>query len=566
MIERISCCAVESDLASKTLRQADPSVQNPCRFSVLLGNTTPELEPNIPVSYQCRVNFPPAHKCSREESQTASFDLLRGPNQAPSCRIIDTFTASQPEMSLVMSTNAQQLLPQLQLTGDMPPSSMSASSQQLDVFSFNEQGMRTISARATNTTCTVKLPHTAEVCASWPQPRQPNPPHAGRLPNPSQENWKLVPVVQSSKAGRLKRKQFNKDMAGVESAVGFQQASQQRARHIKTSPFIDLQTTSSNLKLHSPEAVTQLTAKNTVNAQAFEGKLRSSGSDSARLLAPSQMPPQSDAPSAGDLQPEKPVTKPGSVAQQEDALTILPCNLSLTEQICCKAQQIQPAQQVEPEQQAQQPQQHEQAQKAQQTQQPQATRHKLKARADWLRTLADQLEAEAQKAEPGTVEEVQKHVQHQDIQRNIQKLSFQKCQALADKAERSIRVPVQLPNAQAAMAVQRSQGMALRDSALPLQDGQIMCPEAQPVMATLQEVHEAAACQQTVTAGAVCFWPPLCSLCLICHCNRDSLAQHHAFQSVHTSMSASDKTWTLIGKIVIPIGKVQSIFVCNAEA
>ena len=426
-------------------------------------------------------------------------------------------TASPPEMPVVRSTNAQQRLPQHQLIGDIPSSSMTASSQQLDIFNTTGQALHTISATPTNTACTVKLPHTAEMCAPWPQLQQPNPPHAGMFPDPSQGNWKLVPVVQSNKAGRLKRKQINKDMACMESAVSYKQASQ-RARHIKTSPSIDLQAISSNLKLRTPEAIAKLTARNPVEAQALDGKSRNSRSDSVRLPDPSQMPPQSDAPSVGRSQPEEAVTKLNPVAQ-EDTVTTLPCNLSLAEQI---------AQQVQPAQQAHRPQQGQQTQKAPQTQQAQGTQHKLIARVKWLRTLADQLQAEAQKAEPRTVEEVQQDLQHQGIQQRIHRLSPEECQALADKAQRSVQVPVQL---QATVAAQRSQGMAVRDCALPLQDGQILCPEARPVMATLQEVHEAAACQQTVTAGAICFWPPLIVLFLTCYCRRDSLALYHAFHS-----------------------------------
>ena len=403
-------------------------------------------------------------------------------------------------MPLVKSTDAQQLLHQHPLTRDMPSSSISASSQQSDIFPTTQQALHTISATATNAACTVNLPDTAEMCAPWPQLQHPALPHAERLPNPSQGNWKLVPVVQSSKAGRLKRKQFhNTDVANVKSAVNHKQASQQRARCIKTSPSMDLQAMPGDSTLHTPEVTTQLTATNPVSAQALEDNSRSSGSDCALLPDPSQMPAKSAAPSVRGSQPETAVTQLGAVAQQEDAPTTLPCDLVLAEQICCKAQQGQPAQQA---QQAHKAQQAEPAQQPQWTQEAQETQRKLIVRAAWHQTLSDQLSAEAQVAEPRTVEEVQKQAQSQQIQQHIQSLSPQQRQALADKATRSVQVPVRLPGAQAAEAAHRSQGMAVRDCALPLQDGQIMCPEARPFMATLHEVHEAAACQQVVTAGA----------------------------------------------------------------
>ena len=511
------CCAAENGFAPEALRQAHPSEDPPCCSNVL-ANTTLESGPNAPVTDHYRANFPPAEECSQEESQTVGVELLSGPHQAFPIDL--SSTASQPEIPLVKSSNAQQLLPQHPLTGDIPSSSsMSASSQQPDIFPTSEQALRTVSAMATNTACTVKSSDTAEMCAPWPQLQQPNPPHAGRLPNPSPANWRLVPVVQSSKAGRLKRKHFNTDMSGMESAVGPKQASQQRAGHIKTSPSIDLQPTVNDPEVHTPEATTQLTAESPVNAQACHGKSRNLGSDSPRLPDPSQMPPKSDTPSVGRVQPESAVTKLGAVAQQEDAPTSLPCDLVLAEQVCCKAQQGQPAQQAQQAAPAQQPQPGEEAREMQ---------RKLIARAEHMQTLREQLLAEAQKAEPRTVDQVHNDVQHQDIQRRIRSLSPQQCQALADKAQRGVQVPVQNPDAQAAEAAQRSQGMAVRDCALPLQDGQIMCPEARPVMASLQEVHEAAARQQAVIAGAICFWPPMLIVFLTCCCRRDSLAQHHA--------------------------------------
>ena len=550
----MSCFAAENDFALKALRQADPP-EDPSCFSHVLGNTTLESGPNISVSDHYRENFPPAHKCSHEDSQTVGIELPSGPNQA--CLIhLNSSTASQSEMPLVKSTNAQQLLPQNPLTGHIPSSSISASSQQPDICPTSGQALRAISATATNTACTVEFPDTAEMCASWPQLQQSNPPHAGRLPNPSPGNWRLVPVVQSSKAGRLKRKLVNTDTSGVRLTVGHKQASQQRAGHIKTSPSVDLQPTLSDSKVHTPEATTQLTAENPVNAQACEGKSRSVGSNSAWLPGPSQVPPMSDAPSVGRSQPASAVTKFGAITQQEDALTTLPSDLVLAEQVGCKEQQVQPAQQA---QQACKAQQAEPAQQHQRTQEAQEPQHKLLARAEWMQTLREQLLAEAQKAEPRTVEEVRKDVQHQKIQRHIRSLSRQQCQALADKAQRGVPVPVQLPDAQAAEAAQRSEGMAVRDCALPLQDGHIICPEARPVMVTLQEVHQAAACQQVVNAGAICFWPPLFIVFLICYCRRDSLAQQGAFQSMHASSPASDNTWDMAGNLVIPIGWLQPI-------
>lgn len=376
---------------------------------------------------------------------------------------------SQPRMPLVT-------------IGDIPTTSMSASSQQAHVFPTSEQALCTISATATNNACKVRLPHTA---APWPQLQQPNPPEIDSIQYPLQQTWKLRPVVQSSKASRLKRKHFNTGMAGAESAVTHRDANKHRLVSTKPCPFIDPQGIPIATKSRTSEVMTQLAAETHVNVQALAvNKSASSGSDRTWCPESSQVPStELPAASVGGSQPEPAFNKLEAAAQDEDAPTTFPCDLALAQQICCKAQQVQEAQQPH------------------QTREAQEVQRKLTERAKKLQTMVDQLQAEAQQTAPRTVEEVQKEVQSQEILEHIYRISPQQRQALVKKAKRSVQVPVQLPNARAGEMARRCQGMAVRDCALPLQGGHIMCPEARPCMATLQEVHEAAACQQVVTAG-----------------------------------------------------------------
>lgn len=384
--------------------------------------------------------------------------------------------ASQPEMPLV-------------IIGDIPSTSMSASSQQAHKFPTSEQALRIISATASNNACKVRLPDTA---VPWPQPQQPNLPEVDSIQNPLQHTWKLGPVVQSSKASRLKRKHINTGMAGAESADTHREANKHRVASTKPCPLIDPQGIPSDTKSLTSEALMLLAAKFPVNVHAVAAnKSGSSGSDRTWCPESNQVLSESPAPSVSGSQPEPACSKLDTAAQEADAPTSFACDL---DQICCKAQQ---AQQV---QEAQQPDQSQEIQEAQ---------RRLTKRAQQLQTQVDQLLAEAQVVAPRTVEEVQKEVQHQEILQHIHRLSPQQRQALAKKAKRSVQVPVQLPNCQAGEVAQRCQGMAVRDCGLPLQDGHIMCPEARPCMATLQEVHEAAACQQVVTAGTACLQFPL---------------------------------------------------------
>ena len=378
----------------------------------------------------------------------------------------------------------------LVIIGDMPSTSVSTSSQQAHVFPTSEQTLRIISATATSNACDIRLPDSA---VAWPQLQQSKPPEIDSIQHPLQQTWKLRPVVQSSKASRMKRKHFNTGMAGTESGITHREANIHRLASTKPCLLTDPQGISTHTKSHTSEALTQLAAETHVNAQALAAnKSGSSGSDHTWCPESNQVLSEAPVPSVGGSKPEPACSKFDTAAQEADAPTSFPCDL---DHICCKAQQAQEAQPVQ------------EAQQLHQAPEAQEVQRKLTERAKQLQTLVDQLQAEAQQMAPRTVEEVQKEVQGQEILKHIHRLSPQQRQALAKKAKRSVQVPVQLPNCQAGEVAQRCQGMAVRDCALPLQDGHIMCPEAQPCMATLQEVHEAAACQHVVTAGTACSLP-----------------------------------------------------------
>ena len=128
-------------------------------------------------------------------------------------------------------------------------------------------------------------------------------------------------------------------------------------------------------------------------------------------------------------------------------------------------------------------------------------RNMLRKRAKSLQSEADRLLFEAQQPIPRTAD----HVEQDELKRihpqRVQAIKAQLSQsAFAQAGGSGVQVPIQHLPAQAAELAQRCKGLAMRDCAVPLQDGRIMCPEARPHMASINELRRAAACQEMATA------------------------------------------------------------------
>ena len=235
-------------------------------------------------------------------------------------------------------------------------------------------------------------------------------------------------------------------------------------------------------KIQAPEATPQLAVTGDVKAQDLQGD-KQAGSYSVLPQQPMQMPSgSSEQPLGGShTQSQAQTALPMSAAELCHKQALSPCStdLVLAKQTCC------------PSDPAQQAQQH---------------RHAtlLIERAKALQCQVDQLGAEAQQAAPRTVEQLQQEAQQRATQQLIQRLPPQQCCTLAPRAQRLVQVPVRLDEAQAATVTHRCQGMAVRDYAMPLQNGFMMGPEARPCMAPLRDLQTAAACQQVVVAAGSC--------------------------------------------------------------
>lgn len=360
-----------------------------------------------------------------------------------------------------------------QLTEDVPSSSMSASSQQMHLFPTTEDPPT--SATITKAACKTDFPDMLEESLPWVQ--WPKLPSAASLPNPFQDTWKLNPVVQSSKAGRKRKR-----LASIEAAVAHKLANPKEPRSNNPLLSTDKHATLCHTKHHSLEVARPLTATDTAQALQEHNQARSDGA----LPQQSSLMPLS--PVEGTQSQQDLTGHPMSQAARQQARSPNPCSSSLVlaEQTCCAEEQAQEARQ-------------------------QRRASLLVERAKALQCQEDQLLAEGQQSTPRTVEQLQQEAQHHTTQQLTQRPSPKQCCTLAQRAQRHVQVPMHLPDTQAAEAAQRCQGMAVRDCAMPLQNGQIMCPQARPCMAALKDLQAAAACQQVVAAAGTLTQP--CAAC-----------------------------------------------------
>lgn len=371
--------------------------------------------------------------------------------------------------------------PEQQLTEGVPSSSTSASSQQVYVPTNTKHTTLASSATATKTACKADVSESPSRSLPWAQ--QPNSPTAASPPKPSQDIWKLEPVVQSSKAGRLKRKRFSTDLAIIATPVAPKLANPKEPHPNNALLPTDTHAT------QAAEVVPQLAATDPAKAQALQGDTQA-GSKNALPQQSSLMPSGSSEPPDGE--PSQPQSQPEtayltSAAELGQGPSQCSSALVLADQTCC------------PEEQPQHAQQHRQA-------------SLLIERAKALQCQVDQLLAEARQPAPRTVEQLQQEAPHHATQQLTHRSLPQQCCTLAQRAHRHVQVPVRLPEAQSAEVAHRCQGMAVRDCAMPLQKGLVMCAEARPCMAPLKDVQAAAACQQVAADAGT---RDLCAACTL---------------------------------------------------
>ena len=384
-------------------------------------------------------------------------------------------TEPKPNLAPGILPEVHQQQPQSLVTKGLQElsSSPSVSSQQLHTSCAGQQTVATSSAEATNTIWQTDQSNTAP--DGFPPAQQPKASTADSPSDVHQSNWRLDPVVKSTKLGRLKRKFGRSDQPGSPACPSHMQEHEQAPRCKKAPSAVDSHVSQPACSLPEVpiEHLTQHIATDTLDSEALCNE-----PSSASLPQQSCQQLPSSALTGCDAAMHCPQAH-AAVSAGYDSKAAPHQGLSLVQQTPSAA----PTQLLT-------------AQGAAQNRR----RHLLRERAKGLQLMGNHLLAEAEQCAPRTTKAVQDEAERQHKQHIVQALRNQHARRrLARAAAPDVQVPIQrLPSqaAAAAEAAQRGRGLAVRDCALPLQDGRLMCAEAQPYRACISELRQAAACQQ----------------------------------------------------------------------
>ena len=288
----------------------------------------------------------------------------------------------------------------------------------------------------------------------------------------------LQPVIRTGKAGR-KRKLVGTDQPRSAEYAAQQSMYKQMPTCYRKAPFTDEHASQhATVNMHSAgqEPPAQNTATNTMCSTAVEGN-KQSGLDST-----SSQKLQDSRPlvCTGDLQ------QAGASTEAASHIGHSPEPAPSSTEVCLARQTLRASPLLLP---------------ATQEDEHNHQRKVLRERAKSLQSEANRLLSEAQQPVPRTVEQVEQDELNRIHPERVQAYKSQLSQSVVAQAcGVSVEVAAQPLPSQAAEIAQRCEGLAVRGCAVPLQNGRIMCPDAQPHMATIGELRHAAASQQIATA------------------------------------------------------------------